>query len=47
MLFLVNFSEWSKLDTKYQRANHTKMNFRTVNRKIRKKGHVEIHLFDQ
>ena len=47
MLFLDNFSQWSKLDTKNQRANHTKMNFPTVNRKTRKKGHVDIHLFYQ
>ena len=35
MSFLDNFSQWSKLDTKNQRANPTKMNFPTVNRKIR------------
>ena len=35
MSFLDNFSQWSKLDTKNQRTNPTKMNFPTVNRKIR------------
>ena len=44
MSFLDNFSQWNKLDTKNQRAKHTKMNFRTVYFKIRKKGYVDIHL---
>ena len=47
MSFLDNFSQWNKLDTKNQRAKHAKMNFPTVNRKIRKKGYVDIHLFYQ
>ena len=47
MSFLDNFSQWNKLDTKNQRAKHTKMNFPTVNCKIRKKGYVDIHLFYQ
>ena len=47
MSFLDNFSQWNKLDTKNQRAKHTKINFPTVNRKIRKKGYVDIHLFYQ
>ena len=37
MSFLNNFSQWSKLVTKNQRANPTKSNFPTVNHKIRKK----------
>ena len=37
MSFLDNFSQWSKLDTKTQNGNPTKMNFLMVNRKIRKK----------
>ena len=45
MSFLDKFSQWNKLDTKNQIAKHTKMNFPTVNRKIRKKGYVDIHLF--
>ena len=47
MSFLDNFSQWNQLDTKNQRAKHTKMNFATVNRKIREKGYVDIHLFYQ
>ena len=47
MSFLDNFSQWNKLDTKNRRAKHTKMNFPTVNRKIRKKCYVDIHLFYQ
>ena len=47
MSFLDNFSRWSKVDTKNQRANPTKINFATVNRKIRKKGHADIYLFYQ
>ena len=47
MSFLDNFSQWNKLDTKNQRAKHTNMNFATVNRKIREKGYVDIHLFYQ
>ena len=47
MSFLDNFSQWSKLDPKNQRADPTKMIFPTVNRKIRKKGNVDIHLFYQ
>ena len=45
MSFLDKFSQWNKLGTKTQRAKHTKMNFPTVNSKIRKKGYVDIHLF--
>ena len=46
MSFLDNLGQWSKSDTKKQRANPTKTNFPTVNRKIRKKkGYVDIHLF--
>ena len=47
MSFLDNFSRWSKVDTKNQRPNPTKINFETVNRKIRKKGHADIYLFYQ
>ena len=45
--FLDNFSQWNKLDTENQKSKHIKINFRTVNRKIRKKGYEDIHLFDQ
>ena len=45
--FLDNFNQWNKLDTKNQKSKHTKMNFSTVNRKIRKKGYEDIHLFHQ
>ena len=37
MSFLDNFSQWNKLDIKNQRGKHTKINFPTVNRKIRTK----------
>ena len=37
MSFLDNFSQWSKLDTKTQKGNPTKMNFLMVDHKIRKK----------
>ena len=37
MSFLDNFSQWSKLDPKNQRAKPTQMTFPTFNRKIRKK----------
>ena len=37
MSFHDNLSQWSKLDTKNQTPNKTKMNFPTVNRKIRNK----------
>ena len=47
MSFFDNFSQWKKLDTKNQWAKHTKMNFPTVYRKIRKKSYVDIHLFYQ
>ena len=47
MSFLDNFSRWRKVDTTNQRANPTKINFATVNRKIRKKGHADIYLFYQ
>ena len=49
MSFLNNFSQWSKLVTKNQRANPTKLNFPTVNHKIRKKKDpaADIHLFYQ
>ena len=47
MSFLDNFSEGNHLDTKNQIAKHAKMNFPTVNRKMRKKGYVDIHLFYQ
>ena len=36
MSFLDNFSHWSKLVTKNQSANPTKMNFPTVNHQIKK-----------
>ena len=47
MSFLDKFSQWNKLDTKIQGAKHTKMNFLTVDCKIRKKGYVDIQLFYQ
>ena len=47
MSFLDNFSPWSKLDTKNQRENPTKINFATVNRKIKRKGQADIYLFYQ
>ena len=47
MSFLDNFSQWNKLDTKNQIAKHTQMHFPTVNRKIRKQGYADIHLFYQ
>ena len=47
MSFLDNFSQWSKLDIKNPRGNPAKKDFPTVDRKIRKKGHVDIHLFYQ
>ena len=47
MSFLDNFSRWSKLDTKNQRENPTKINFATVNRKIKRKGQADIYLFYQ
>ena len=43
MSFLDNFSQWNKLDGKHKRAKRTKINFSTVNHKIRKKGCVDIH----
>ena len=45
MLFFDNFIQWNTLYTKEQSTNPTKINFRTVNCKIRKKGYVDIHLF--
>ena len=45
MSFLDNFSQWSKLDTKNQRANPTKMNFPTVNRKIRTKKEMQTFVY--
>ena len=47
MSLLDNFSQRNKLDTKNQGVKHTKINFPTVNCKIRKKGNVDIHLFYQ
>ena len=47
MSFLDNFSRWSKVDTKNQRENPTKINFATVNRKIKRKGQADIYLFYQ
>ena len=47
MSFLHSFSQWNKLGTKNRRAKHTNMNFPTVNRKVRKKCYVHIHLFYQ
>ena len=43
MSFLDNFSQWNKLDTRKLRTNPTKINFPTVNRKIRRKGCVDFH----
>ena len=45
MSFLDNFSQRTKLDTKIQKANPTKMNFLRVTIKQEKKGYLDIHLF--
>ena len=44
MSFLDYFSLWNELNTKNQKTNLTEMKILNVNRKVRTKDYVDIHL---
>ena len=47
MSFLDYFSLWNELNTKNQKTNLTEMKILNVNRKVRTKDYVDIHLLYQ